>query len=204
MPSSKITDYSTRSLEFLASQFKEADNLIGFIQAIIESVQDVEDVADDLLTDRLDFWTAEGIQLDNIGTIVGVLRAGLSDALYRIEIANTIIRNSSLPTPNDFIQSIISLTGSTVTRFWELVPAGIQMHFNGDAITGLDELADNLAPAGVNIELVKEYVLANEVPFVFANDDSIFSVVLTDPDRGLGFTELGYGDDQGYLSERIV
>ncbi len=198
MPSSKIIDYSTRSLEFLASQFKDADNLIGFIQAIIESVQDVENVADDLMTDRLDFKTAEGIQLDNIGTIVGVLRAGLSDALYRIEIAAAITRNSALPTPNDFIQAIISLTGSTYTRFWELVPAAIQMHFNGEVIDGLADLVDDMAPAGVRIELVKEYQLLVDSAFVFANDDT------TDPDRGFGFTELDFGDEQGYLSERIV
>ena len=208
MPSSKITDYSTRCLQFLADQFKDADNLKGFIQAIIESVQDCENVADDLLTDRLDFWTATGIQLDHIGTIVGVLRAGLSDFLYRIQIAYAIIRNGLLPTPNVFIQAIVSLTESTYTRYWELVPAAIQMHFNGEVpVTGglpaennarFVNLVDDMAPAGVIVELVKEYTLITGAPLVFANDDK------TDPDRGLGFTELGYGTDQGYISERIV
>ena len=208
MPSTKITDYSTRCLEFLASQFKDADNLTGFIQAIIESVQDCEDVADDLLTDRLHFGTATGIQLDNIGAIVGVLRAGLSDIPYRFQIYFAIIRNGLLPTPNDFIQAVDSLTYSTYTRYWELYPAAIQMHFNGEVpITGgtlkensarFVDLVDNMAPAGVNLELVKEYTLITGAPFVFANDDK------TDPDRGLGFTELGWGDDQGYISERIV
>jgi len=209
MPSSKINDYSTRCLQFLASQFDDADNLKGFIQAIIESVQDCEDVADDLLTDRLDFWTATGIQLDNIGTIIGVLRAGLPDALYRIQIAYAIIRNGLLPTPNDFIQAVVSLTESTYTRYWELVPAAIQIHFNGTVpVSGgtptennaiFVDLVDDMAPAGVSVILVKEYILPGHEPFVFVNDDK------TNPNRGDGFTELGpWGGNRGFFSERIV
>jgi len=199
MPSSKITDYDVRCLEFLASQFDDADNLKGFIQAVIESVQDCEDVANDLLIYRINISTAEGIQLDNIGAIVGVLRAGLSDALYRIQIAYAIIRNGLLPTPNDFIQAVVSLTESTYTRYWELIPAAIQIHFDGNVITGLADLVDNMAPAGVSVELVKEYAAAGHEPFVFANDDK------TNPARGGEFTELGpWGGNRGFISERIV
>ena len=198
MPSTKIADYNVRCLEFLAGQFDDADNLKGFIQAVIESVQDCEDVADKLLTDRINLSDAKGIQLDNLGTIVGILRGGLSDALYRIQIAYAIIRNGLLPTPNDFIQAVVSLTDSDYTRYWELIPAAIQIHFDGDVISGLADLVDNMAPAGVIVELVKEYDVIGYEPFVFANDDK------TDPDRGGGFTELGYGIDQGYFSERIV
>ena len=208
MPSTKITDYDVRCLEFLASQFDNADNLKGFIQAIIESVQDCEDVADDLLTDRLNLLSAEGIQLDNIGEIVGVSRNGLSDIPYRFQLYYAMMRNSALPTPDEIVQSIKYVTFSTYMRYWELIPAAFQLHFNGDIpLTGgtdtensarLADLVDNLAPAGVNIELVKEYDIVGYEPFVFANDDK------TDPDRGGGFTELGFGTNQGFISERIV
>jgi len=208
MPSSKITDYDVRCLEFLASQFNDADNLKGFIQAIIESVQDCEDVAYDLLIYRINISIAEGIQLDNIGTIVGVSRNGLSDIPYRFQLYYAIMRNSSKPTPDEIVQAIKYVTFSTYMRYWELIPAAFQLHFDGDVpLTGgtpaennalFVELVDNMAPAGVNIELVKEYEIVGHEPFVFANDDK------TDPARGGGFAELGGGFDQGFFSERIV
>lgn len=198
MPSTKITDYDVCCLEFLASQFNDANNLKGFIQAVIESVQDCEDVADDLLLYRTNISTAEGIQLDNIGTIVGVSRNGLSDIPYRFQLYYAIMRNSSKPTPDEIVQAIKYVTFSTYMRYWELIPAAFQLHFDGDAIDDLADLADDMAPAGVNIELVKEYEIVGHEPFVFANDDK------TDPARGGGFAELGGGFDQGFFSERIV
>ena len=67
----------------LASQFKEAVNLINFIRTLLNGSDELEIVFDDLINKRA-IDTAEGEQLDNIGEIVGQPRVAIlaEDVLY--------------------------------------------------------------------------------------------------------------------------
>ena len=58
------------AIERLAVQFRESPNLIGYIRALLQEGEDLEQVFQDILCSRsLD--AAEGAQLDVIGEIVG-------------------------------------------------------------------------------------------------------------------------------------
>lgn len=57
----------------LATQFREATNLINYIRSLLREADNLETVFQDLMNDRsLD--TAEGAQLDILGEIVGLAR----------------------------------------------------------------------------------------------------------------------------------
>jgi len=65
-----IINHGDTGEDKLVTQFKEAANLIAFIRALLKGSDDLETVFNDLLDNR---WidTGEGVQLDNIGEIVG-------------------------------------------------------------------------------------------------------------------------------------
>ena len=65
-----IINHGDTGEDKLVTQFKEATNLIAFIRSLLKGSDDLEIVFNDLLDNR---WidTAEGVQLDNIGLIVG-------------------------------------------------------------------------------------------------------------------------------------
>lgn len=68
-----IVDHRALAQSRLATQFREASNLINYIRSLLREADDLETVFQDLLNDRyLD--TAEGVQLDILGEIIGLSR----------------------------------------------------------------------------------------------------------------------------------
>lgn len=69
-----IINHREQAEERLATQFKESANLIEYIKALLRENDDLEGVYHDILNSR---WidTAEGVQLDILGAIVGQERA---------------------------------------------------------------------------------------------------------------------------------
>ncbi len=66
-------DHKALAISRLATQFSESVNLIDFIKVLLTGSQDLEDVYNDLLTD-ITLDTAQGVNLDIIGEIVGLPR----------------------------------------------------------------------------------------------------------------------------------
>lgn len=66
-------DHEALAVSRLATQFRESVNLIAYIKALISEANDLEQVFCDLLEKR---WidTAEGVNLDIVGSIVGQTR----------------------------------------------------------------------------------------------------------------------------------
>lgn len=67
-------DHQVLAIERLATQFKNATNLIAYINALLEESNELETTFGDLLDKRY-IDTAEGVQLDIIGEIVGQPRS---------------------------------------------------------------------------------------------------------------------------------
>lgn len=63
-------DHKTLAQSRLATQFREATNLINYIKSLLSESNDLEQVFQDLLEKRF-IDTAEGVQLDVLGVIVG-------------------------------------------------------------------------------------------------------------------------------------
>jgi hypothetical protein len=125
-----MTNIVDLALEKIIEQFKEKDNLINFLSAILKPASDLEVDLNNLLTKR---WidTAEGVQLDGLGDIVGEPRRGRLDNEYRAAIKFRIFINTSKADPETIIRASRELGGGDFNRYWENYQAGFQLFSNG-------------------------------------------------------------------------
>lgn len=86
-----IHDHKERLLSDLIPRFQKP-NTQGFVRAIGRAVQDFEDTAYALIVERR-LSTAQGATLDQYGSIVGQVRQGEADPLYRDLIKARIVTN---------------------------------------------------------------------------------------------------------------
>lgn len=117
------TTLTAEAVANLVEQFRNTTNLDAFVSAFVDQIQDAENGAFELITERT-LAAAEGVQLDGIGQIVGLARGGLSDADYRIRLQAQILINLSSGTIDEILEIIILLE-PTITDFRELEPATI-------------------------------------------------------------------------------
>jgi len=112
----------------------------------------LEDVFEQLFRLRT-LEAAAGVQLDGIGSIVGVARDGLEDPAYRVRIGAQVRINLSTGTPEELLQIARALLpGGIDFHIDELYPAAFELVVD-DVFTGVEsELARAIClakPAGV-------------------------------------------------------
>ena len=180
-----ITNFYERAVALLASQFQirnpdgSPTNLQKIIQAIANQAQDINTQQQLLMTMRY-LNTAEGLQLDGLGQILGLARIpGQTDSSYREDLQFQIFINQSHGTPEEVMKILKFITDSSMVWYSELYPAAYQMAANG--FVGLDAVIDptanpsdiigliqSVSPAGVAfVALAATY---NTNPFVFSSD----------------------------------
>ncbi|MCK5609844.1 hypothetical protein KAR91_48680 [Candidatus Pacearchaeota archaeon] len=179
-----ITNHTERALSLLIEEFKHRVNIVKLIKVMVDQAQEIEDMENDLLTDRrLD--QAADAQLDIIGDIVGEDREGRSDEDYRAAIRFKIYINVSHAEPETLIAAIKFITIATRVRLWEIQPATVLMYTDGSVVpTDIVSFMELVAAGGVNLEYVASSF--GTTPFSFTLDD------LTDNPEGAGWNELGY------------
>lgn len=95
----QITDHVQAALDRLLQQYHGKPNIAAVITALVDPIQDLEDAIFGVAAGTLFYngttYPAAGTQLDNIGTIVGIQRNGLTDAEYLIFIIGQIVINNS-------------------------------------------------------------------------------------------------------------
>lgn len=121
----KNTEHIGEGIANLVEQFKDTPKLQALLATFLRQIQEVEDAASDVLTEtNLD--TAVGVQLDNIGAVVGEPRSGRSDLQYSTAIRVRQLLSLSEGTPENIIELIRAITidvGLTVD-LQEFFPAG--------------------------------------------------------------------------------
>lgn len=175
----RITNVFERATTLLVSQFRdlkpngELTNLLKLIKCLCDELQELENVNWQLKTQR---WleTGEGVQLDEIGIILGLSRnSGESDDSYRDRLRFQIFVNSTSGTPEQLITILAFLTNGTKIGYLERDFAFVQMTTNGltfpDPANNLNDGMFNLTPAGVNyIPIIATY--DNEKIFGLSGD----------------------------------
>jgi hypothetical protein len=190
MLATKITTHVADGLARLAEQYKGRPKILAIHTAIYEQIQELEDAIYEIDKGR-QLWDgstspAIGVQLDNIGTIVGISRNGLSDAQYLLFIFGKIAENFSDTT----LASISSVVGYLFQAdqiiIDELPPSGVMIEAFGSLIPeNLYVFARNLVKAamGSGVELVFACASADEDIFSCAgpntNDSNGFSSIYT-------------------------
>jgi hypothetical protein len=114
----KISNHVERAKKNLMSQYKDSVKFNQLLQALVEELQEIEDVFWDLYTLRY-ISTAFGYQLDRIGDTVGVVRYGLDDNQYRKRIYSQIILNASNGEAEILIRSLKLLMNATIIEYTE-------------------------------------------------------------------------------------
>ena len=117
--------YSTSHVEegkaMLLEQFRDKPRLAALLGVFLGQVQAAESALWQLFSERT-VDTAAGVQLDNLGTIVGETRQGLSDADYRTLIRGRIAANKSMGREGDLRDVVFACLGSdsssVISRTW--------------------------------------------------------------------------------------
>jgi len=189
-----IADHADRAIDLLLEQFKLKPNIEGVIRATAASLQELENVFGDLLTQRyLD--VAIGAQLDIIGIIVGLDREGRDDSTYRIALRTKISLNHSSGTPAAVIEAARFYTGASNVWYRELKPATIYVFTDGQSVpSDLHARIQEASPTGVDLNAVTNPGVA----FEFSSVDGVSETA-----TGTGFAETNYlvGSLGGQLSE---
>ena len=148
-----ITTHAADAANNLIGFLKNKANLTAMINAIGGEIQAAEDALWQELTQR-DINSAVGQQLDNIGDILVLPRAGLNDADYRVQLRAKVLINISSGLVNELINifTLVTNNANTVT-IKSSYPAQYIMIF-GNALTvnvaNLLALITSANPAGVS------------------------------------------------------
>ncbi len=185
MASPTIKDQVQQGKDRLVTQWNDKAVVQGLLESYLENVQVVEDLHQQLLDERSVF-TAIGVQLDNIGTIVGEPRKGRLDEPYREAILNRIAINASDSTPEKIMEIMITVSGATTANLTDHSPASFHLFINAFVNNSTALTLDTIAGAGISTRLmfdegiVASFIAGEAVyinPFLILDDDG--HVVLT-------------------------
>lgn len=181
-----ITNYYERMVALLAAQFQdnfnvsEQTNFQKWLEGFAGGAQDIQTQLNNLQYNRSVF-NATGVNLDGIGSIVGIERApAQSDSDYRESILFKIRANRSSGTPEDILDALKFFTRANTTYYWDSFPAGYIVGTDGfvfpvpagDLVLAMQKLS----PAGVSVNgIIATNIIAPGdtlpiVPFAFAGD----------------------------------
>ena len=151
----QITTHVSDAKARLLEQYKGIATIEGLLDALGgQQIQDLEDAIFGL-KDRLNIDVSEGVQLDDIGTIVGQAREGQADEVYKLLIKARIGKNVS----ESEIERVISvwkiITQSNVVHLVENYPAEVALYsdipLDPSLITLALALVQDVVGAGIKV-----------------------------------------------------
>lgn len=150
-------DLTEAGLSVLLPQFNDSTNVRGFLTSVFNTMQPTEDGVIEVLH-GVGLEVAEGVTLDSIGKLLGVLRGSLDDTQYRATIRARIAVNRASGTLED-ITSLIRLV-----------------------LGGDNFLVDEYYPAEVHVRLLEQQNIINQQFIDDVTPAGVGSIVLEDPD----------------------
>lgn len=155
----KISSHAAEALSNVLSQLQGKPNFEDLLTVMVDPCQDVEDTLYDLVTERqLD--TAEGVNLDQYGKVVGAARRGLSDENYRRYIRVRIQANRSNGQADVILDVVSFLVGGQVVDFIPAYPAAYVLQYetlgtDPDLVALMSEILEQTTAAGVAYTVVE-------------------------------------------------
>lgn len=138
----------TENIGLLLAQFKDAPNLTGLLTVNNEQANEFMDA---LFEVRDLFWidTAEGTQLDVIGSIINLARMGYNDTDYRARLKRNMTLQNFSGTPEEIKLAIFLVYGWNPEIFFNrYCPATYFLVADDDTPVDHSEL-EQYSPAGV-------------------------------------------------------
>ncbi len=105
MPLTQVTDHAAVAVANLLQQFSGKPALEALVALLAEPATEIEGVLFDMQNKRIVIDDAEGVQLAGIGNLLGVPRAGDTDADYRARIRMEIAAHIADGTGDSIIET---------------------------------------------------------------------------------------------------
>ena len=150
-----ILDHAAQSRKLIVSQFQQSPRLLATLAALMVPVQQLEFELFRLLYLR-SLAFSDGAQLDALGDLRTLPRAGKTDAAYRDAMRAAVLRNTCNGTPDELIRYVRSLNGNLPVQYAETGTAGFALENRGASVPGLARLVRDVAPAGVGPIVVSQ------------------------------------------------
>jgi len=143
----KNNTYVQTGLAQLLTQFQGKPVFAALVRSYLNRIQELENAVWEVILIR-GIDASEGVNLDNIGKIVGRPRLGLSDTDYRVALKCQILINRSSGGPDDLINiTTLSVSPGQVFTYQEAYPATVLITVEGIAAFNISVLFDNLFQA---------------------------------------------------------
>lgn len=150
----RIEDHADAAVARLPMQ-NRTPLMEALVRVVAGRFQGLEDALWSLLTQRFLFFSA-GVQLDNLGRLVGSARGDLDDAAYRTRIRAQIRLNRGAGTGDDVLETF-RILGPTALAIREFPPAAFELNVSGELPVPLAQAVAVLRAAragGVGAQLV--------------------------------------------------
>lgn len=198
-----VTSYTANHEEIGLSRLLEQYKGQPIIEALIKSyitnqIQDLEDTLVQLAT-VLSIPLSSGVQLDNIGDIVGQPRQGFDDVKYRRILTAKIGQNVSQGDIEIIIDIWQKITEATLIEIVELFPATIRIfsdvELDEDELDFFHDFLQKAMPAAVKFAHFGKFPEDDDFAFAETDDGDLapYTPVIS-ADKGFGdSTDPGYG-----------
>lgn len=142
-------DYTAEGLNRLLFQFQGKPKLGSLLGAYLRALEATQEDLLYLLNNR-GLEVASGAFLDQLGTLVGVDRAGDGDSAYRDAIRVAILINNSEGTPKQVLRILKDYTNAGTVRMFEHYPANVHLVTDGPSnLEKLFSIMRRVLPAAV-------------------------------------------------------
>ncbi len=169
-------DFTEKAISRLPNQFVDSENLINLVSLNSDRMQGINDEAIKML-DGMSISTASGKQLDNIATILNLIRiVGESDSDFRSRIISETAVLSKSGEPSHVIDVYLLLTEASSVFFNENYPAGIELAAHTKEYENLILYSEQFDNAAWSDPLGEWSVVADIIP---APDGSITADEIT-------------------------
>lgn len=196
----KNDDYK-EFIKLLTQQYQTKENFTGILESAADEANEIESAIFEV-RDEYYLSTAVGVQLDNIGDILGLTRDGRDDESYRTLLEIKAEINLSAGTPESLIKTASAIYNAENVEYTPLYPAKVQLWTDGDI--GIYLFFNAELDDGGLLELDDGGILQFQQPDEIA-EDLLFSVLpagvgmLLADNLILDDSEFLYLDDGGQL-----
>lgn len=158
----------------LISQFQEKPRFVAFLKALLAALQEEEDGHWQVL---IGIWlpTAEGVQLDGLGVLLDLERAGWSDDTYRLYLGAQVLVLGSDGSAKSFVDILraigVTLSTTRIARSGRAETSVVLGELLADEIVGADVYAMLARAKSGGVRLLVEFPVVDVDDTFAANID---------------------------------
>lgn len=174
-----ILDHQAQALKRLVTRFQTSVLVNKLVASFMPAIQELEQMFVDLGTMRT-LANAQGVNLDNLGTLIGLARSpGDDDDTYRRKLYAEVKVNTSQGQPEQLIQVFQLFTAAQMVLLFE--------EFPGEFIVDSEYLPPDQDTANLLLVILKKVAAAGVRPAMLVSFDAVDSFAYAGSLPGQGY-----------------